>query len=156
MGSNPYVVADDLSGRADGKPPWWGRDTGELMEDGTHPSDDGTYVNGYLDGRYFRVGVSWNGAASLKMEKRHYSTYDMQYSFADTQAGPWPRARAGSVHGNGMVFKDARGRYWSTFFSNDCSGPYEGNWGGIYPVTVDKSSDNWRVDIADEMPEDCR
>lgn len=151
----PYEMLPDLTGRPGGLSPVANRDQSPwLFEDGSHPSDDGNTMTYFLDGRYCRIGCSWNGPASLHFEKRHYGTYDMQYSWADKLEGPYSRARAGSIHGNGRIVKDAQGRYWSTFFSNDCTAPYEGNWGGLYPVTIDKSAPEWRVDIADEWPKD--
>jgi hypothetical protein len=76
----------------------------------------------------------------------------MLFSWSDAMDGPWSRFTVGSHHGHGQLVKDSRGRWYETFFTNSRFGPWPGAWAGIMPVRIDKATDDWQVEMLDEMP----
>jgi xylan 1,4-beta-xylosidase len=70
----------------------------------------------------------YEGATMFKRDGIYYlgvvDRYEDRYSFAfwlsDTPTGPWRERHEGApCCGGGNVFRDARGRWWQTFFGND-------------------------------------
>lgn len=107
-------------------------------------------------GNYRWVGGEWNGVASLHIEGRPGSTYDLGWSYSESgeERGPYPRYRFILPHcGSAHVFRDSKGRYWSTFFGNDSTAPWWCKM-GIVPLKVEKQGKQYIYNIADEWPEE--
>lgn len=77
-----------------------------------------------INGRYVITGAEWNGP--LRTE----GIYDMMYGVADRPGGPFTRAKVGVSHaGQGTIFRDGEGRWWTTMFGNDKTGPFRMHMG---------------------------
>jgi hypothetical protein len=128
--------------------------------DGTSFCDDGS---GYGSvrysptfGRYTWISTEWNGPSSLHIEGRPSGTYNMTFSFSETDSicGPYPRCTNTVPHCGGAArFVDSKGRYWSTLFGNEMTAPWYCRT-GIIPLDVRKEGNQYHVDIAAEWPED--
>jgi beta-xylosidase len=71
-----------------------------------------------IDGRYHLICAEFN-------QREKHSTYDCMAASADSIYGPYGDAYLAIPHaGHNMLFKDAQGRWWSTFFGNDPKAPF--------------------------------
>ncbi len=120
--------------------------------------DDGTPFAqvGFCD--WFKAfqwtSTEWNGPASLHIESRAGGTYDRSFAWSESgrEEGPYPRCPNTLPHcGGAAYFRDDKGRYWSTFFGNDSTGPWF-ELMGIIPLKVRQQGRQYLVDIADEWP----
>ncbi|MEI7938219.1 MAG: family 43 glycosylhydrolase [Verrucomicrobiota bacterium] len=83
-----------------------------------------------INGRYHLICAAFN-----KHEK--HSTYDCMAASADSIYGPYGDAYLAIPHGgHNMLFKDAQGNWWSTFFGNDPQAPIRER-PAILPIRID-------------------
>lgn len=128
--------------------------------DGTAFCDDGSGLGGVGFDPVFKTwrwsSTEWNGVSSLHIEQRPGATYDMSFSWSESgkEEGPYPRRMNTLPHcGGAAQFRDGKGRYWSTLFGNDSTGPWSCRM-GVIPLKVRKEGSQHLIDIADEWPED--
>ena len=119
-------MKDDMSGLAE-KP--------RLLKpsNGEHVGFEGAAM-AKIDGRYHLICAEFNKHADQ-------STYDCMSAVADSIYGPYGKAYLAIPHGgHNVLFKDAIGQWWSTFFGNDKEAPFRER-PAILPIRINKSGE---------------